>query len=213
MRFVYSSAALLALVPLLAPAQAQDQAQDRDPLRIQVTQGAGAVVPRNSASSRRIAVTVTGTANQPIPNATVTFRLPAEGPSGWFPSGLRSESLLTGPKGEAYIHGIRWNDTPGRLELRVIATSGERRAEAAVPIEISSTLAPSRADRDSTSVRGPSSSRKWLIVALVAGGAGAGLALAGGSRSSAPAPGPYVPPAAIVIPPTLGAPTITIGRP
>lgn len=202
-------AAMMALLPTMA------LAQDSDPLRIQVTQGDGAVVPRNSASSRHISVTVLSTGNQPIPNATVTFRLPAEGPSGFFPSGLRSESLLTGPKGEAYIHGIRWNDTPGKLELLVIATSGERRAEAAVPIEISATLAPSRADKESTSVRGPSSNRKWLIVALVAGGAGAGLAMAGGSRGgpAASAPGVYVPPPAVIIAPSLGAPTITIGRP
>ena len=209
MRVVYSGAVMVALLPLLAPAQ------DSDPLRIQVTEGVGAVVPRNSASSGRISVVVTGAGKQPVANATVTFRLPSEGPSGFFPSGLRSESLLTGPKGEAYIHGIRWNDTPGRMEVRVIATSAERRGEAAVPIEISATLAPSRADRESTSVRGHSSGRKWLILALVAGGAGAGLALAGGSGSTAaaPTPGVYVPPAAIVIPPSLGAPTITIGRP
>ncbi len=208
MRFVYSCAAMLALLPFPASAQSGDS------LRIQVTEGEDAVVPRNSASSRRITVKVTGSGDQPIPNATVTFRLPAEGPSGLFPSGLRSESLLTGPKGEAYIHGVRWNDTPGRLEVRVIATSGDRRAEAAVPIEISATLAPSRADRDSTSVRGPSSSRKWLILALVAGGAGAGLALAGGGGSAtATVPGVYVPPPALIIPPSLGAPTITIGRP
>ena len=207
MRFVYPSAAMLALLPLLA------HAQDAEVLRIQVTEGAGSVVPRNSASSRRISVTVTGASNQPVTNVTVTFRLPAEGPSGVFPSGLRSESLLTGAKGEAYIHGIRWSDTPGKLEMRVIATSGARRAEAAVPIEISPTLTPSKADRDSTLVRGPASSRKWLLWALVAGGAGAGLALAGGGHSSASTPVAYVPPPAIIIAPSLGAPTITIGRP
>ncbi len=206
MKFVSPCAAILALVPLLATAQ------DGDPLRIEVNEGANAVVPRNSASSRRISVTVTGRDRRPVPNATVTFRLPPEGPSGLFPSGLRSESMMTGPKGEAYIHGVQWNDAPGKLELRVIATSGERRAEATVPVEISATLAPSRADRASTSVRGPSSSRKWLILALVAGGAGAGLAVAGGSKSASPA-AVYAPPAAVIIAPTLGAPTITIGRP
>jgi hypothetical protein len=208
MRLFYLCASVLALLPFGALALSGDT------LRILVTEGADAVVPRNSASSRRITVKVIGGGDQPIPNATVTFRLPAEGPSGLFPSGLRSESLLTGANGEAYIHGVRWNDTPGRLDVRVIATSGGRRAEAAVPIEISATLAPSRADRDSTSVRGPSSSRKWLILALVAGGAGAGLAFAGGGGSTAAAaPGVYVPPPALIIPPTLGAPTITIGRP
>ena len=207
MRVLYSCATVLALVPLLAPGQSGD------PLRIQVDEGMNAVVARNSASSRRIAVTVLGSGKQPVANATVTFRLPSEGPSGVFPSGMRSESLMTGPKGEAYIHGIRWNDTPGKVEVRVAVTSGERRAEAVVPIEISSTLAPSRADKESTSVRGPSSNRKWLIIALVAGAAGAGLAFAGGGSSSASAPAAYVPPAAVVIPPTLVTPVITIGRP
>jgi hypothetical protein len=210
MRFLYSSAAILALASVSVPAAAQSG----DPLRIQIGEGGDSVVPRNSAASRRISVTVLSAGDRPVPNATVTFRLPPEGPSGVFPSGLRTESLLTGPKGDAYIHGIRWNDTPGKVEVRLIATSGERRAEAVVPIEISATLAPTRADRESTTVRGPSSSRKWIILAIVAGGAGAGLAMAGGSRTAAgSAPPVYVPPAAVIVPPVLGAPAITIGRP
>lgn len=196
-----------ALVACVAAAQAGDA------LRIEVTEGGGVVVARSAASSRRIAVTVRDESGRPAPNVTVTFRLPAEEPTGDFASGLRSESMLTGAKGDAYVQGIQWHDTPGRVEVRIVASGGGRRGEAAAYVEISPTLEPARAGGASTAVRGASSGRKWLLLALVAGGAGVGLAMGGGGAPAAAGVGAAVAPAALVVPPSLGAPAITIGRP
>jgi len=176
-----------------------------DSLRIDVREGSGAIVPRNAPSSRRFVVAVVDADGRPAPNVTVRFRLPASGPSGAFPSGMTSESILTDAKGLAWVYGIQWNDIPGPLYIRVAAQTGERSAEAGIPVEISATARP-----ESNSVRGPSSGRKWLILAAVGAGAAAGVAFAGRGASS-----PIVasPPALIVTPPSIGAPAIVIGKP
>jgi hypothetical protein len=184
--------------------------QETNPLAIRVAEGGGSVVSRNSSSAKRLAVVVTDSAGRPAENVTVTFRLPAEGSSGTFPSGLRSESLLTGRDGRAEVMGIRWNDSPGKAEVAVVASSGQRRAEATIPVEISATLAPAATGRGAK-VRGPGNPKKWYVVAGLAGGALAGLAVLrpGGSTVAAPA-------AVVVLPkvnPTIGSPVVVIGRP
>jgi hypothetical protein len=172
-------------------------------------EGAGAIVPAQTLSARRFAVAVKDVSGAPVSGATVHFRLPAEGPSGAFASGLRTESTVTGPKGEASVYGIRWGAQPGRLEILVTAVSGELRGEARIPVEISATAKPARQDRSNTAYRGSRSSKKWVILlatgAAVAAGAAAGRK-GGGSQT-------YAPPAAVVVTPSIGTPTITIGKP
>lgn len=175
-------------------------------LAVQITGGAGATVPRNAPSPHRFIVTVTDDAGKPAPNVTVTFRLPAEGPSGRFASGLRSESVLSDGQGRATVYGIVWNDLPGELTISVAAATAGRRAEATIPVEISATLPAPKAAR----ARGPSSSRKWVILAASAGAALAGVALVSKGSSGSAVIGP---PAAVIVPPSIGTPTITIGRP
>jgi hypothetical protein len=184
-------------------------ASGQDALRIEVAEGAGAVVPAQAFSSRRFAVVVKDASGRPVQGATVHFRLPAQGPSGAFASGLRTESTVSGPRGEASVYGIRWGAEPGRLEMLVAAVSGSLRAETAIPIEISATAQPSRADRSNPSFKAPSGSKKWVFFLAAGAGAAAGLAFAGG-RSSPPS---YSPPAAVVVTPSIGTPTITIGKP
>jgi hypothetical protein len=93
--------------------------------------------------------------------------------------------------------------------MLVAAVSGSLRAETAIPIEISATAQPSRADRSNPSFKAPSGSKKWVFFLAAGAGAAAGLAFAGG-RSSPPS---YSPPAAVVVTPSIGTPTITIGKP
>lgn len=203
MRFV----SLLATVLLLAPAAAP---QTGGQLRLAVTEGSGAVVPRRAPSARRFTVLVTDAAGQPVPQAHVRFHLPGAGPSGSFASGLKSETVLTDSHGKASVYGILWNDVPGPLEITVSGSSGNGAAELRIPVEISAQVSPSRADRANPSFRGPSSSKKWLI--LAAAGAGAAAALAAAGRKSS-APQVIAPPAAIVVQPSIGTPAITIGKP
>lgn len=183
-------------------------ASGQDALRIEVVEGAGAVVPAQAFSSRRFAVVVKDASGRPVQGATVHFRLPPQGPSGNFTSGLRTESTVSGPKGEASVYGIRWGAEPGRLEMLVAAVSGSLRAETAIPIEISATARPGRADRSNPSYKGPSGSKKWVFFLAAGAGAAAGLAFAGGKSSPA-----YSPPAAVTVTPSIGTPTITIGKP
>jgi hypothetical protein len=182
----------------------------QEPLRVDVTEGGGAVVPAQAFSSRRFAVVVKDASGRPVPGATIHFRLPAEGPGGVFASGLRTESTLSGPQGEAVVYGIRWGAAPGRLEILVTATEGSRRGEARIPVEVSATAAAGREDRGNPSFKAPSGSKKWVLWLAVGAGAAAGLAAAGGRGGSTQT---YAPPAAVVVTPAIGTPTITIGKP
>jgi hypothetical protein len=197
--------AVAALAVLLAAS-----ALGQEALRVEVTDGAGAVVPAQALSSRRFAVAVKDAGGRPVPGATVHFRLPAEGPSGVFASGLRTESTVTGAQGEAVVYGIRWGAQPGRLEILVTATEGGRRGEARIPVEVSATARMAREDRGNPSFRAPSGSKRWVLWVAVGAGAAAGLAAAGGRGGN---PQTYAPPAAVVVTPTIGTPTITIGKP
>lgn len=201
---VCGSVRALSLLWLAAAAFGQET------LRVEVTEGAGAVVPAQAVSSRRFSVVVRDGAGRPLSSATVHFRLPAQGPGGLFASGLRTESTVTGPQGDASVYGIRWGAEPGKLEIQVVAVAGASRGEARIPVEVSATARPTREDRGNPSFRAPSSSRKWIVLLAVGAGAAAGLAMAGGKGGSTQT---YAPPAAVIVTPTIGNPTITIGKP
>lgn len=179
-------------------------------LTLEIREGAGAVVPAGQLSSRSFTVVVKTPDGKPVQGATVHFRLPPEGPTGVFSSGLRTESTVTDASGQAVVYGIQWGNVPGRLEIQVSAVRGEQKAVASIPVEISSRARLSREDQSNPAFRAPSSGRKWLLWALVGVGAAAGASMAGksGGRSAS-----YEPPAAVVVPPTIGTPTITVGKP
>jgi hypothetical protein len=199
-------AAAIALA--LVPAWGQSEAS----LQIQILSGQRAVFAAGVASARPVTVLVKDAAGKPLSGASVTFHLPAEGPSGRFPSGLLTEVLLTGADGKASVFGIHWNDKPGPVAISVAAAKSDVRAIEDVMVEISSTAQPTRDDRQNTAVavRQPSS-RKWVLLGLVAAGAaGASLAAMTASGHSSPAA-----PAAVQAPPPvqISPPTIVIGRP
>lgn len=179
-------------------------------LRVEVTEGAGAVVPAGMLSSRRFTVVVKDAQGRPVQGATVRFRLPAEGPTGTFSSGLRSESTLTDAGGRATIYGIQWGTESGRLEIEVLALFGRDTASVRIPVELSRHAVLSREDRGNTAFRAPSPGRKWLILALVGAGAVAGAGLAGKAGGKGAV---YEPSAVVIVPPTIGTPTITVGKP
>jgi hypothetical protein len=185
-------------------------ASGQQALRIEIVEGADAVVPAQALSARRFAVVVKNSAGAPAAGVTVHFRLPAQGPSGAFASGLRTESTVTGPKGEAAVYGIRWGAEAGKSEIQVAAVSGELRAETSIPVEISAAAKPAREDRANPAYRSNGGSKKWVILLAAGAAAAAGIAASSGKGGSAPT---YAPPAAVVVTPTIGTPTITIGKP
>jgi hypothetical protein len=147
-----------------------------------------------------LAVQITDETGRPVDAATVTFRMPEEGPGGTFQRGMRTEAVTTTVDGNAAVYGIVWNRLPGAFQVRVTAVKGQVRAGTVVSQYISDTpqLKAAGAGR---------SRKKWLaIAAAVGGGAAAGIVAArsGSSPSSASTTAP---------PPQIGMPTITVGRP
>ena len=183
------------------------QAAQGDPaiLQIRVLEGEGLAYTAGSRATRGITVQVTDETGKPVEGASVSFRLPEEGPSGAFSSGSKSEIATTGADGHASIWGMQWNHTVGSLEVRVTAVKGQARAGTVVSSYISEPAAGHAAPGDS---RVGGSSHKWVWIALAAAGAlGAGAAaVAGKSSSSTPAS-----PASTA--PSFGTPTITLGHP
>jgi hypothetical protein len=194
---------------LHAPVLSQDRTTS-DPVivQIRVLQGEGAVYLAGSRAKTGLTVEVTDEIGRPVEDTMVSFRLPPKGPSGVFPNGLTSDVVVTGADGRATVSGVKWNLTPGPVQIRITAAKGEARAG----LIVSQSLAESRASRAraSATARSFKPRRKWLTATLFVAGAAAGataVGLAFGRRSSsAPAP-----PAVGGL--SIGAPTITIGGP
>lgn len=173
-------------------------------LQIRVLEGQGAVYAANSRAPRALVVQITDETGQPVENATVIFRLPEDGSSGVFNTGLKSEVVGAGPDGRASAGGVRWNGVPGSVQIGVIAIKGRARAGVAVNVSL---FAPGAEAAGVAVARKESRGgrKKWVALGLLlAAGAGAGAAVA--LRTSK---APSAPPA----PPQIGAPTIVIGRP
>lgn len=174
-------------------------------LQIRVLEGEGLAYTAGSRATRGITVQVTDETGKPVEGASVSFRLPEDGPSGAFSSGSKSEIATTGSDGHASIWGMQWNRTVGSLEVRVTAVKGQARAGTVVSSYISEPAA-GKAAADS---RVGGSSHKWVWIALAAAGAlGAGAAAVAGKSSS---PASTTSPASA--PPSFGTPTITLGHP
>jgi hypothetical protein len=184
-------------------------------LRLQAVEGNGIVVSPNVASPRRITVVAEDDAGQPLRGVSVRFRLPVEGSSGHFASGLASETVVTPANGRATVMGVVWNNEPGRLLLAVSAALDGENAELEIPVEIG--LHTGREPALVSPDRPPSSGvrKKWLILAATIGGAAAlgvaASALHGASSPAAPVPQQPLPP--VSIPPVVGLPVIGIGTP
>jgi hypothetical protein len=183
------------------------QAAQGDPaiLQIRVLEGEGLAYTAGSRATRGITVQVTDETGKPVEGASVSFRLPEDGPSGAFSSGSKSEIATTGADGHASIWGMQWNRTVGSLEVRVTAVKGQARAGTVVSSYISEPAAGHAASVDS---RVGGSSHKWVWILLATAGAlGAGAAAVAGKSSSPAATSPAS------APPSFGAPTITLGHP
>jgi hypothetical protein len=184
-------------------------------LRLRSVEGDGMVVSPNVPSPRKITVVAEDDAGQPIEGVTVRFRLPADGPSGHFASGLSSESVVTPANGRATVMGILWNGQSGRLLLAVSAAFDGEAAELEIHVEIGTHAAHEPATANP--VRPPSSGtwKKGLLLAAAVGGVAAlGVAASGHHGASSPAAPVVQTPLPIAsIPPVLGTPAIGISTP
>ena len=198
---------ILLLATVLAQAPPQDAPAADNPaiLQIRVIEGEGVAYPLGGRATRGVTVLVTDETGRPVEGASVSFRLPEDGPSGTFSNATRTEIATTRPDGKASAWGMQWNRIEGSFEIRITAVKGQARAGTICPVYLSKATA--EADAPPPKV---ARSHKWLwITAAVAGGAGVAVvaaALGGKSAGSSAQTGPTVTPTSI------GSPSITIGH-
>lgn len=172
-------------------------------LNIRVVEGEGIVYALGSRATRGLTVEVTDETGRPVPDVTVSFRLPDDGASGTFASGSHTEVMTTRQDGRVAVWGMKWNRTPGTVQLRVTAVKDGVRAGLVSVQHLSDVPAAAGAPR--VAGRGMS---KLLLVGIVIAGAGGGLAL-GMSRSPQAAQTPVAAPVGI----SVGAPSVIVGAP
>ena len=174
-------------------------------VQLRVVEGEGAVSGTGTRATRGITVQATDEAGKPVDSASVSFRLPDEGPSGVFASGLRTEVVTTKADGRATIWGMQWNKTAGQFEIRITAVKDQARAG----IVSSQYLSDTATGKSVTSAGGfqvsHHSRNKWLLISAAVAGAGAGMVFAKSSQT----PKATVAPTA---PTQIGSPSILIGR-
>ncbi len=101
-----------------------------------MTEGDGLQVKAGGPSFGGISALVTDGMGNPIPQAKVTFRLPAAGPTGIFPNGTRSEDQISDAQGKVSTWGIRWGTQPGDCHVAITAQHGGASAGTTARIRI-----------------------------------------------------------------------------
>jgi hypothetical protein len=147
---------------------------------------------------------VTDETGKPVENAAVSFRLPDEGATGVFSSGLRTEVVTTGANGRATVWGMQWSKTPGPVEIRITTVKDEARAGIVSTQYLSDIVAP-KAGGEGTFSASHKGKAKWVLIAAAAGGAVAGLALRSKSATTSSTP--------VTAATSIGSPSINIGHP
>jgi hypothetical protein len=175
-------------------------------LNLTVVEGEGVVYALGSRATRGITVQVTDETGRAVPNVAVSFRLPDSGATGVFQSGGRTEIITTGADGRASVWGMKWNRTPGDVQVRITAAKDGVRAGIISTQHLSAQAA---SDPGPISMKRGFSSKLLLIglitAAAVGGGAAVAAARRGGSNSSSSSGAPP--------PITIGQPTIIVGAP
>jgi hypothetical protein len=142
-------------------------------------------------------VEVTDETGQGVKGALVSFQMPESGVSGTFRNGLKSEILTTDSAGRVSLHGLETGGFAGRFQIRMTIAKGEARAGAVS----NQFLAPGNS-KGAGSVFRPRA--RWLevggLIVAVAAAAALKTALSSGGSNAQ-------------LPPTIGQPTVTIGKP
>jgi hypothetical protein len=188
--------ALAALTALPLPAQTPAEAPAPKQLNIVILEGEGAINNVRQRVARESIVQVEDENHKPVAGAAVTFFLPGDGPSGVFPNGSRSITVLTDEQGKAAARGVKLNKLQGRMQIRV-SVSFQGLTSSAVISQTSMVGAAAAGAGGATAggvAAGGGISGKMLAIILIvaAGGAAGGVAAAtgGGGGSKTPAATP-----------------------
>ena len=173
-------------------------------LNLKVLEGDGMSYAPGSRATRGITIEVLDELGRPVSGVSVSFQMPDDGPSGAFLNGGRADIVTTGADGRATVWGMRWNKSPGVVNVRVTAAKEGVRAGIVVPQR----LDPAAAETSGTGGVRRGHSRTLMVTLAVAGAAGAGLAAAaamrGGSTAAAATPTQTL---------SIGTPTVIVGAP
>jgi hypothetical protein len=172
-------------------------------LAIRLTEGDGAIYAKGSRATRGLTVLITDETGRPVEGATVSFSLPADGPSGVFSSGTRTEIATTHGDGRAAVWGMQWNRTSGPFEIRITAVKGQARAGTVS----SQFLSDAVEARDAAPAKTRAGHKMLWISVIVAGAAVAGVAGVVSGKGTAAAPA-----GSAVTPLQIGSPTISLGH-
>jgi hypothetical protein len=156
-------------------------------VQLQVVEGEGATYQPGTRATRGITVLVTDEAGQPVNMAAVSFRLPDQGATGTFSSGLRTEVVTTGPDGRASVWGMKWNNTPGTIQVRITAVKDQARAGIISTQYITEHAALTAGGQGEFKASHGGHKWIWFALAAAAGGAGAFVLLHSRSGSSSTA--------------------------
>lgn len=175
-------------------------------VQLRLVDGDGVIYRTGTRATHGITVLVTDEAGKPVDGASVSFRLPDQGATGTFNSGLRTEVVTTGPDGRASVWGMQWNKTAGPVEIRITAVKDQARAGIISTLHLTDALSPAAGGQGE--FKASHGSHKWLWIAAAAAAAAAGggyMAMkAGNSSNSSSTSTTGI---------SIGAPAITIGHP
>jgi hypothetical protein len=175
-------------------------------VQLRVVEGDGVTYQTGTRATRGLTVLVTDEAGQPVDKASVSFRLPEQGATGTFSSGLRTEVVTTGPDGRASIWGMQWNKTPGPVQIHITAVKDQARAGIISTQHLSDVVTPTAGGQGEFKASHGGHKWIWLVAAAAAAAGGAGFALMRSGGSSNPSN-----PAVAGL--SIGAPSITVGHP
>ena len=176
-------------------------------VQLRVIEGEGITYRTGTRATRGITVLVTDESGRPLDMASVSFRLPDQGATGTFSSGLRTEVVTTGPDGRASVWGMQWNKTSGTVQIHITAVKEQARAEIASTQYLNDSVTPTAGGEGV--FKASHGGHKWIWIAaiagLAAGGGYAGYALTRGGSAASSNPA--------VAGLSIGVPSITIGHP
>jgi hypothetical protein len=191
----------------LIAALALGQTAGAPQLKIKILEGNDVVNYFNQRTAREPIVEVDDENNRPLSGALVLFKLPANGPGGFCPNGVKTLSLLTDAKGQATASGLMANGNAGQFDIEVTATYQGRSATTLISqVNQKPPVPPGK--------HGMSSGKVLAIVAVIAAvAAGAGLAAGRGGSSNSSMPTGGGPPAPSVTPTIIAPGGTLVGAP
>ncbi len=176
-------------------------------VQLRVIEGEGITYRTGTRATRGLTVLVTDESGRPLEMASVSFRLPDQGATGTFSSGLRTEVVATGPDGRASVWGMQWNKTSGTVQIHITAVKEQARAGIVSTQYLNDNATPTAGGEGV--FKASHGGHKWIWIAaiagLAAGGGYAGYALTRGGSSNPTNP--------VVAGLSIGAPSITVGHP